>query len=99
MAKLTLAQMNEENANLAAQIEQLKKQLAQSARVVIRPPKDGKQFWHVAMQGVSAKSANTGKFYNPCIQMPLEAIEYLSQPDTHQHFIEAIANYNKKAKA
>ena len=99
MAKVTLAQMTEQNENLTAQIEQLKKQLAQSARVVIRPPKDGKQFWHVAMQGVSAKSANTGKFYNPCIQMPLEAIEYLSQPDTHQHFIEAIANYNKKAKA
>ena len=99
MAKVTLAQMTEQNETLTAQIEQLKKQLAQSARVVIRPPKDGKQFWHVAMQGVSAKSANTGKFYNPCIQMPLEAIEYLSQPDTHQHFIEAIANYNKKAKA
>jgi hypothetical protein len=99
MAKLTLAQAQEQNETLAAQIEQLKKQLAQSARVVIRPPKDGKQFWHVAMQGVSAKSANTGKFYNPCIQMPLEAIEYLAQPDTHQHFIEAIANYNKKAKA
>jgi dTDP-4-amino-4,6-dideoxygalactose transaminase len=99
MAKTTIAQLEQEAAKRDALIEQLKKQLAQSARVVIRPPKDGKQFWHVAMQGVSAKSANTGKFYNPCIQMPLEAIEYLSQPDTHQHFVEAIANYNKKANA